>query len=312
MPRRARRATTNEELWAEMRSAIIFNPTARGDKARHFHAALHQLSGNPVLVPTRCAGDARRLAREAALDGAETIVAAGGDGTVNEVLNGLVDADALGRTVLGVLPLGTTNVIAKELGLPAEAAEAWEVIQRGKTRVIDLPWARFQGSAGRELRCFAQMAGAGLDSRAIELVNWNMKQRLGYLAYVASGLRALSQDLPRIEVDVEGRKVSGQLVLIGNGKFYGGRFNLFPLADLADGLLEIVVYPRIDLSAVAESCLGMLTGDFHASGETIQLRSRFVTLRAERPAAFHLEGENVGRVPVEFGIYPQRLGVIVP
>src|SRR5688572_4255603 len=98
-----------------MKACVIFNPAARGDKARSFQARLNEISRDAVLKPTNAGGVARRLAAEAAQEGFDTIVAAGGDGTLNEVLNGIVDSDGLNRVRLGVLPLGTANVFAKEL-----------------------------------------------------------------------------------------------------------------------------------------------------------------------------------------------------
>src|SRR5256885_14798115 len=152
-----------------MRTCVIFNPVARGDKARGFQSHLNQIAREAALKPTTCAGDARRLAKEAVNEGFETVVAAGGDGTLNEVLNGIADADGFKRARLGVLPLGTVNVFAKELKLPQNFAGAWEVIQRGREMLIDAPWANYICEGQAQRRYFAQMAGAGLDSRAVEL-----------------------------------------------------------------------------------------------------------------------------------------------
>src|ERR1041384_2180562 len=114
-----------------MNTCVIFNPTARGDKARGFQSHLADISREAALKPTTCPGDARRLGAEAVRDGFATVVAAGGDGTVNEVLNGIGDADGFASTRLGLLPLGTVNVFAKELKLPQDFAGAWQAIRRG-------------------------------------------------------------------------------------------------------------------------------------------------------------------------------------
>ena len=128
---------------------ILFNPTARGEKALLFRERLSELGSGVRVLPTRGPGDARVLAAELARDGIETVVAAGGDGTVNEVLNGLADVPgALDRTRLALIPLGTVNVLAKELGIPSDFDAAWHVIQRGHERRIDLPHAEFIGLDG--------------------------------------------------------------------------------------------------------------------------------------------------------------------
>ena len=295
-----------------MKTCVIFNPVARGDKARHLQSRLREMERDAALKPTQCAGDARRLGAEAVREGFDTIVAAGGDGTLNEVLNGIGDADGFGKARLGVLPLGTVNVFAKELKLPQDFDGAWSIIQRGHDTLIDVPWANYisEGKAAR--RYFAQMAGAGLDSRAVELVNWELKKRFGFLSYVVAGFQALSENLPPVEVSNGRETAAGELVLIGNGKFYGGRFTVFPLADLCDGILDAVIYPRVTLVAAARSGWGMLTDDFHTGAGTIQLRGTQFELKCSRPIPFQLDGENAAPLPATFGVAHRALRVIVP
>ena len=151
-----------------VRTCVIFNPAARGDKARHFRQHLDEIASQGALKATTVPGDARRLATEAVADGFELIVAAGGDGTVNEVLNGIGDAaDGFARARLGVLPLGTVNVFAREIGLPLRIERAWETLQRGREARLDLPCVEFSANGVRRRQYFVQLAGAGLDARAI-------------------------------------------------------------------------------------------------------------------------------------------------
>src|SRR5437773_8109408 len=123
-----------------MRICVIFNPAARGEKAKRFRNHLDTLSTKCALKPTFAAGAGRTLAAEAVREGFEVIVAGGGDGTVNEVLNGIGDyPGGFARARLGVLPLGTVNVFAREIGMPLSLRRAWEVIRRGRESAIDLP-----------------------------------------------------------------------------------------------------------------------------------------------------------------------------
>src|SRR5688572_12223102 len=141
-----------------LKTCIIFNPTARGDKARLFRQHLDGLAAEATLKPSLSAGHARALAAEAVREGFKLIVAAGGDGTVNEVLNGIGDApDAFAGVRLGVLPLGTVNVLALELGIPTNLTAACKLLQSGRERVVDLPQIHFQGNPVPRL--FTQMAG---------------------------------------------------------------------------------------------------------------------------------------------------------
>ncbi|MCX6895904.1 MAG: diacylglycerol kinase family protein, partial [Verrucomicrobia bacterium] len=179
-----------------MRTCVIFNPAAKGQKAGRLRARLNIISQHAALKQTAGAGDARRLAAEAIAEGCTTVIAAGGDGTVNEVVNGIGDARAFDRVRLGVLPLGTVNVFARELKIPADPARAWKLILRGRYTRIDLGWAEFSKDAKPQRQYFMQLDGAGLDARAIELVDWRQKKKIGPLAYIVAGLKALREPQP--------------------------------------------------------------------------------------------------------------------
>jgi YegS/Rv2252/BmrU family lipid kinase len=296
-----------------VRICVIFNPVARGDKARHFRAWLDGIAHECTLKPTRCAGDARRLAAEAVMENFEVVVAAGGDGTVNEVLNGLGDVpDGFARTRLGVLPLGTVNVIARELKISPDITTAWATIQRGREFIVDVPFAEFAHQGKMVRRHFLQMAGAGLDARAIELVNWELKKKIGSLAYVVAGFRALFERKPKITVAAGVEKITGELVLFGNGRFYGGRFAIFPGAEYADGLLDACVLPRVNLWTLLCAAPVVLWRGRLPEKSVRRLRAASLTLASDLPAAFELDGEWVGHLPATFAIENHKLRVLVP
>jgi YegS/Rv2252/BmrU family lipid kinase len=296
-----------------VRTCVIFNPTARGEKARRFRRHLDDIGRESTLKLTAAAGDARRLAAEAVGEGFEVIVAAGGDGTVNEVLNGLGDApDGFACARFGVLPLGTINVFARELGLPPRLERAWDVLQRGREARIDLPCAEFSANGTRQKQYFAQLAGAGMDARAIELVDWGLKKKFGPLAYFIAGLKALREQKPKIVVRAEGREVSGELVLIGNGRFYAGSFGIFPAADLRDGLLEVCVFSRINWWTTFR-CVPILLARRKLPETAVQrVRAAAFELTGDAAAAFELDGEWAGRLPATFSVEREKLRVLVP
>jgi lipid kinase, YegS/Rv2252/BmrU family len=296
-----------------MRRCVIFNPTAKGDKARHFRQHLGEIGADAVLKQTECAGDARRLAREAVGEGFDVIVAAGGDGTVNEVLNGMGDVpDGFARSALGVLPLGTVNVFARELQIPMKLEHAWKTVLGDKTVLIDLPAAEFASKGSAQKRCFAQLAGAGLDARAIELVSWPLKKKIGPLAYVVAGIHALRQPQTRIEVSDGRQTVSGELVLIGNGRLYGGQFALFPEAHLQDGTLDVCVFEKVNWLALARCGPSLLLKRRLPPEATINLRASSVTLRCGVRAGFELDGEWAGELPATISVLRKTLRVVVP
>ena len=295
-----------------MRACVIFNPTARGNKARHFRRHLDEMAVGVAFKPTQAPGDARRLATEAVRDGFDTLVAAGGDGTVNEVLNGIADApDGFARARLAVLPLGTVNVFARELGLPLRLRAAWQAILDGRERTIDAPFAEFTTLDGtRQRRYFAQLAGAGLDARAISLVDWQMKQRIAQFAYVLAGLKAMREPHPLITVTADGRTVTGELVLVGNGRFYGGSLPMFPAAQLDDGLLDLCVFPRVTWGLLVRYALGFVTGSPRPPRDLQVLRVAHAKLTSAAPVPFELEGDLCGTLPMELGLLPGVLRVV--
>jgi len=296
-----------------VRICVIFNPAARGDKARHFRHHLNEIGGKSVLKATAGPGDARRLAAEAVAENFDVIVAAGGDGTVYEVLNGIGDApNGFEKVCLGVLPLGTVNVFARQLKIPFRVGKAWEIVQRGKELRIDLPRAEFMADSGRKKIYFAQLAGAGLDARAIELMDFSMKKKIGPLAYVVAGLKALRERKPLVTVTAGGQTVSGELVLIGNGRLYGGAFEIFPAAKLNDGLLDICVFPKTRWLTLLRFIPSLLVFRRLPKTGVHHLQTAGFELSGEPPAAFELEGEWIGRLPVTLSIEREKLRVIAP
>jgi YegS/Rv2252/BmrU family lipid kinase len=296
-----------------VRPCVIFNPTAKGEKARRFRRHLDAFASQCSLKLTAAPGEARRLAAQAVKEGFETIVAAGGDGTLNEVLNGIGDVpDGFERARLGVLPLGTVNVFARELAIPANVKLAWEILCRGREARIDLPCVDCGGNDGSGRRYFAQLAGAGLDARAIELVEWEMKKKLGPLAYVMAGLDALRAPPSVITAAGAGHSATGALVLIGNGRLYGGQFRIFPKADLRDGLLEVCVFPKVNWLTLARCGPRLLLRKTVPAAVTRTFQARSLTLTSPGPTPVEADGELIGHLPATFSIQRSRLRVVVP
>jgi diacylglycerol kinase (ATP) len=294
-------------------TCVIFNPAARGEKARQFRRQLDAIGAECAFKATTAPGDARRLAAEAVKDGFDLIAAAGGDGTINEVLNGIGDApDGFTRARLGVLPLGTVNVFARELKIPLRIERAWKVLQHGHEMKIDLPRVEFSESGVLQRRYFCQLAGAGLDARAIELVDWQQKKQVGKFAYVIAGLKALCEKKPEITVRANGQSATGELALVGNGRFYGGSFAILPLADLRDGRLDICMLPRADWWTLLRCGPNLLLRGKLPVTAVQYLSAEKFELTCESTAAFELDGEWVGKLPVTFAIEREKLRVVVP
>lgn len=296
-----------------MRICVIFNPVARGSRARRFRRSLDALSRSCALEATTGPGDARRLAQAAVADGCDVVVAAGGDGTMNEVLNGIGDAEnGFERVRLGVLPLGTVNVLARELQIPAQLDSAWQVIQRGRETRLDLGCAEFLEHGRPQRRYFVQLGGAGLDARAIELVSWRLKKKFGPLAYVIAGLRALAEKQPRITVSGNGQNLGGELALFGNGRFYGGSLEIFPGANPRDGRLDVCVFPRANGWSLLRLAPGFLLRRKFSEARVRRLSGELIEMTGDSPVAFELDGEWAGHLPATFSVQREKLRVVVP
>jgi diacylglycerol kinase (ATP) len=296
-----------------VRTCIIFNPTAKGNKARNFRHHLDRFAAECTLKLTTGAGDARKLATKAVEEGFEIIVAAGGDGTLNEVLNGIVEApNGFERARLGVLPLGTVNVFAREVQIPLKLERAWETLRTGRETLIDLGVVDFQENGVPARRYFAQLAGAGLDARAIELVNWRLKKKIGPLAYVVAGLQALMEPQAKINVTNGQDEGAGELVLIGNGGLYGGEFRIFPPADMRDGLLEACVFSKVNLMTLVRVGPRLLLKGTLPRAATANFQSSTLILTSASKVPFEVDGEFGGYLPAAFSMRRMQLRVIVP
>lgn len=281
---------------------VIFNPAARGEKSQRLRAFLEARTGpNVTLAPTTRAGDATRLAAQGVATGHDVIVAAGGDGTINEVVNGFDPALA----TLGILPLGTVNVFARELRIPLRLPAAWTVLERGAIRTVDV------GVAGT--RRFVQLAGVGFDARAVRAASWELKKRFGPLSYVVAGWRALREPQPAVEVVCDGAvRARGAAVLVGNGRFYGGPIKLFPAARLDDGLLDVCVFNGAGYGDLLRYGWGLLSGRHPQVRGVEYFQCREFECRAAAPVPWELDGEDVGDTPVRFTVLPGALRVLTP
>jgi len=292
---------------------VIFNPAAKGQQAERFNRCLNAVGDRCVLKKTSAPGAARKLATEAVHDGFETIIAAGGDGTLNEVLNGLGDtSDGFDRVRLGILPLGTVNVFARELGLPTQPDRAWLALQQARESRVDLGCIEYRSAGVARRDYFVQLAGAGLDARAIELVNWQLKKRVGPFAYVYAGLRALLAKPSDITVAALGQTWKGQLVLMGNGSLYGGPFRIFPRANLRDGLLDVCVFPRATWWTLWRCGLPLLIQKRLPEAAVTRLQVAEMELSAASATPYEVDGELAGCLPAQVRVQKESLRILAP
>jgi diacylglycerol kinase (ATP) len=277
---------------------VILNPAARSERARDVWEQIKALPRARIL-PTAAQGDAQRLARESAEAGCRMVVAAGGDGTVNEVVNGIAGTEA----ALGVLPVGTMNIFASELGLPSDIEEAWDIIDAGYTRTIDLAKANEQ--------YFVQLAGIGIDAQVVERTSREFKRNFGPLSYVFNAAQIAAQKPPRIIVESEGITREGSFVLIGNGRYYGAPIKVFKDARLDDGRLDVLIVHNLGYLDIVRYLTGVITGMHTAFDDVEYFQTSDLVVRSEDPVPVEVDGELAGKLPVQFRIADVRLKVAV-
>jgi len=284
------------------KTIVILNPAARSEKASRLLERIRELSGVAPVRLTSEAGDASRIAAEAVRDGVEVIIAAGGDGTLNEVVNGIGNAPVR----LGILPVGTMNVFATELGIPHGNLErAWSIIEQGKVVAVDLPKANDTH--------FIQLAGVGLDAEVVRKTTADSKKALGPLSYLLTLVQVAAHKPPRVVVETEGGRIrEGSFVLIGNGRLYGGPFPVFKRASLHDGLLDVLVFQNQTHWDVVRYFQAIAFGTHPELPDVEYFQTNSIKVTSSGDVPVELDGEVAGMLPCLFSVEPQKLRVMAP
>lgn len=292
---------------------VILNPAARSAKAAALETALRQLSPAPEMHLTTGPGDATVIAERLVDAGHDLVVAAGGDGTMNEVLQGLCRANARRKpgekhAALGVLPLGTMNVFSVELKLPnRDMVECWQRLTSGQRMEIDLWMAN-------DL-FFAQLAGVGLDAQIVQETSWERKKKYGPLSYVLSAVNVLLRPPPTLSVTIPGKApMLGTVVLIGNGRHYGGPFPFFRDASNSDGLLDLIIFRGLGGLEFIQLLRGMLLDGYTECEYLDYVQAQEFTVTSDESSGgppVELDGELASSLsgPVLFRPAPFRLSV---
>ena len=260
------------------------------------------------LCLTRAAGDARKIAREAVEQHISVVVAVGGDGTINEVIQELANSD----TALGVLPSGTVNVWARETGIPLDNAGAREVLLRGRTRTIDL------GQMGD--RYFLLMAGLGFDGEVTKAVEKKSVKRFGVLGYFFVGAW-LGLGYPSFRVTIQmGERVirtTAIQIIIGNTQLYAGAIKYTWQAQCDDGLLDVCILRKQNAFGRIAIAIDFLLGREQRRNWVQYETSKDIKIRTRRRVAMQIDGDSAGETtrsfpPVTFCVAADALKVIVP
>jgi len=297
-----------------MKSRLIYNPrSGPRDLTSDIKAVSEYLASHGWSVDLFVENDAQRiteLTKEAADARYDVVVASGGDGTISRVVNGLARTE----TALGVLPAGTGNAWASEMGIPVSKVftrhallEAADVLLRSEIRQVDL------GTAGENY--FLMWAGVGLDAKVTGEVNWELRRHIGNLATWIRGFQIASEypGTPAT-ISVDGKTVHKQFIftVIGNAQSYAGAVRMTSIARMDDGLLDVCVFKGKGFSDTLKHLVNIFSQTHMESPDVEYYQGEKIRIEASEPLPVHLDGDLMCYTPTEFGVAPKALRVILP
>jgi YegS/Rv2252/BmrU family lipid kinase len=311
-------------------TVVIVNPSSAGGRTgrrwTQLASLLREAYGDFEDCYTTAPGDGTRLCRQALREGAGTVVAVGGDGSINEIVNGFFEAEGDGDprpmradAALGVIPLGTGGDFIRSIGVPRDPIAAARALAAASPRPIDIGRIRFVDHRGRPaLRHFVNVASFGIAGLVDKYVNESRKRLHGTIAFALATLRAgvtYSNTRVRVRVD-DGEWHSGPIynVSIANGRFFGGGMKVAPHARLDDGALELIRFGDMNLIDLLRDGKDLYTGRHLALDKvsTAQVRSVEAEPADGREVLLDVDGEQPGRLPARFEIVPRAITVRAP
>jgi YegS/Rv2252/BmrU family lipid kinase len=309
------------------RTLLVVNPSAQngqlGRRWPSLGASLRRELGSFEEALTGSPGDATRLTRVGLESGIDTVVAVGGDGTTNEVVNGFFDGDRprAPQAALAILPFGTGGDFRRTVGVPRDIAAAARVIAERHTRTVDVGHLELTGRDGGPItRLFINIASFGVSGLVDEYVNRTSKRLGGKLSFMIATARAgLAYDNQRVRIVFDGDQagaidLTAYVVAVANGRYFGGGMQIAPEAELSDGQFDVVALGDLGLWDLVRHGRKIYSGTHLRLDKVSQRRARVV--RAEplgrEPIRMDVDGETPGVLPATFRILPGALRLIVP
>lgn len=255
----------------------------------------------PLVCETDGPRIATRLVAEAHAEAFDVVAIAGGDGTINEAVNGVHE----GSPPLAVVPLGTANVFAHELGVPLDMDACARMVAEGSVREVHM--------GAIDGRRFTMMAGVGFDAHVVNKVTTPLKRRLGKLAYVAKSVEAMIKyDLDDYELEIDGRRVRAASAVIAKGHYYGGTFSCAPDARLADPTFRVCLFRSGGGWNALRYAIGLVAGRLAKFDDVEIVIAREVRIAGRANEPVQADGEIVATLPVIATIDPTPLRVVAP
>jgi len=298
-----------------MKTTIIINPVAGKRNYRNIKKAINVLRSKdiiPNIKETTKRGDAYIFAKEEIKKGTEIVIAAGGDGTINEIANGLIGSTAK----LGILPIGVANVFSLELQIPSDPILAADVVLNGLPTLINAGYIRLNKESGEgEVRkYFMLMVGIGFDGGVVREIDRIKISKCGKAAYIFTGMKVISKytrSLLHIKIDQE-RMVEGYSAVVGKAHYYGGRFSVTPHASLMDDSLALCVFKSKGSLKMLKYVFGILTMKHLTYTDVYYCKAKEIEVNSEDEVFVQADGDLFGRLPAYLSVEKDALTVLLP
>ena len=305
-----------------MRTAVIVNPNSAGGKTgRQWPEIAARIAAGLGPVETRFTarpGHATSIARELLEQGCDRIIAAGGDGTVNEIANGFLQDDQPIRPTacLGLIPLGTGGDFRRSLGIPKSVPQAIDILTAATTRCIDVGKAAYRSPSGRmEQRYFVNLLSFGMGGEVASRAKNSLTPLGGTVAFLwATAVALVRYRRKRVRLTLDGvaqpQAFSIYNVAVGNGRFHGGGMQACPTAKFVDGILEVTVIDYMSQLQVIRDFRVLYSYNVYRHPKVHHLRARRLFAESEEAVKIEVDGEPLGALPLEITVLPQRLPVV--
>jgi YegS/Rv2252/BmrU family lipid kinase len=299
---------------------FVINPTAAGGRTNQLWpeiaAYLDKLGLSFNAAFTTAPGEATQMARQAVAQGHGTVVAVGGDGTINEVVNGLISpGEKKGRARLGMIITGRGSDLGRTIGVPSDPEAACERLAQPRTMPLDLGLTEFTVGGKRQSRFFINVAGIGFDAAAVERANRSFRRMKGTIPYLSALLLTLISWRNRaVEIVLDSQapiQTKIYLVAVGNGQYYGGGMRIAPDADPNDGLFDVCIGHDFSKIEFLKLVPRVYEGTHVTHPEVTMHKAQRVEVRSEYPLASQVDGEIAGIAPLTFEVVPQALEIVV-
>jgi diacylglycerol kinase (ATP) len=301
---------------------LIYNPTSgrkRHSRFEEIEQAARLLKDAGItteLAATTGPGTASKIARQAVDQRRGMVIACGGDGTINEIVNGLARSDV----PMALLPAGTANILAKELGIPWDIPHAARLIPGGSIRRIALGMAlpangNHSAAISREGRYFLSVAGAGPDGAIVNCVNEGLKKSAGVFAYWVEGFRQLFRyGFPEMRIRSAGQERQATIIVAGRTAHYGGPFKITTEASLFEDSFEFLTNSKRSRLGYLACLPAMWMGTLRTRDgiETWKATEVICESASSEPVYAQVDGEPVGPLPITFRIVPDAISIVTP